>query len=63
MDYYGKMLATCSSDNRIRIYTIENGASDLLLEIAEYGLIGSFHVGIRVLYGRLAGLIPNTGRC
>lgn len=35
LDYYGKMLATASSDNRIRIYSIENGAYSLLTEIAE----------------------------
>ena len=35
LDYYGKILATCSSDNRIRVYNVDNGTSELLVEIAE----------------------------
>lgn len=35
LDYYGKILATCSSDNRIRVYNVDNGSSELLVEIAE----------------------------
>lgn len=33
-------MATCSSDNIIRIYSIENGSSDLACEITEYALLG-----------------------
>ena len=39
LDYYGKMLATCSSDNTIRIYSIEDGGAELITEINEYQFI------------------------
>lgn len=36
LDYYGKILATCSSDNKIQIYNIEDGVSELITEIGEF---------------------------
>lgn len=33
LDYYGLRLATCSSDNNVKIYDIKNGASTLLDEL------------------------------
>ena len=36
LDYYGKILATCSSDNTIRIYSIEDGEAKHITEIGEY---------------------------
>lgn len=54
------MLATCSSDNTIRIYSIEDGGAELITEINEYLFIFYIlNIDILDLYGDYHGHILN----
>ena len=58
------MLATCSSDNTIRIYSIEDGGAELITEINEYWFILYFkNIDILDLYGDYHGHIQNMSLC
>ena len=58
------MLATCSSDNTIRIYSIEDGGAELITEINEYLFIFYIlNIDILDLYGDYHGHIQNMILC
>jgi hypothetical protein len=56
MDYYGKRLATCSSDRLIKIFSIENDEQRLKATLSGYLII---YIAMKGQFGKFSGHIRN----